>query len=93
VGKTSLAAAYAHQHLAEVALAWQIPAGDSAVLAQEMAEVAAQLGGRDLADPRDPVASVHAVLAAHPAEWLLISTTRRTRRLYAGSCPQSTAAG
>src|SRR5262249_33029402 len=29
-------------------------------------------GGRNLADPRDPIASVHAVLAAHPSDWLLI---------------------
>jgi len=72
VGKTSLAAESAHRGLAEVAVAWQIPAEDPAVLAQDMAELAAQLGGRAQADPRDPVASVHAMLAAHPADWLLI---------------------
>ena len=42
------------------------------MLAAGFAELAAQLGARDLADTRDPVASVHAVLAAFPAEWLLV---------------------
>jgi hypothetical protein len=72
VGKTSLAVEYAHRHLAEVGIAWQLAADDPTVLASGLAELAAQLGGRDLADPRDPVASAHAVLAAYPAEWLLV---------------------
>jgi len=42
------------------------------VLAAGFAELAAQLGVRDLQDSRNPVTSVHAVLAAYPAEWLLI---------------------
>ena len=71
-GKTSVALAYAHRHLAEVGVAWQFPAEDATVLAAGFAELAAQLGARDLADTRDPVASVHAVLAAFPAPWLLI---------------------
>jgi hypothetical protein len=72
VGKTSLAAEYAHRHLAEVGIAWQLAADDPTVLASGLAELVAQLVGRDLADPRDPVASAHAVLAAYPAEWLLV---------------------
>ena len=72
VGKTSLAVEYAHRHLAEVGLAWQIPSEDAAVLAAGLAELAAQAGDRRLADPRDPVASAHAVLAAFPADWLLV---------------------
>jgi hypothetical protein len=72
VGKTSLAAEYAHRHLAEVSVAWQLAAEDPAVLAAGVAELAAQLGGRELADLRDSVASAHAVLAAWPAQWLLI---------------------
>jgi hypothetical protein len=72
VGKTSLAAEYAHRHLAEVGVAWQVRCEDLAVLAQDMAELAAQVGGRELADLRDPVASAHAVLAAFSSEWLLI---------------------
>jgi hypothetical protein len=72
VGKTSLAAEYAHRHLGEVGIAWQIPAEDATIAEQGMAELAAQAGGRELADLRDPVASVHAVLAAWPADWLLI---------------------
>ena len=72
VGKTSLAAEYARRHLAEVAAAWHIPSDDPAVMLAVLAELAAQLGGRNLVDPRDPVASVHAVLAAYPSDWLLI---------------------
>ena len=42
------------------------------MLAAGFGELAAQLGARGLADARDPVASVHAVLAGFPAPWLLI---------------------
>lgn len=72
VGKTSMAAEYAHRQLAEVSVGWQVPAEDETVMRQDLAELAAQLGGRDVVDPRDPVASVHAVLAAWPSQWLLI---------------------
>jgi Tetratricopeptide repeat len=71
-GKTSVALEYAHRHLAEVAVAWQFAAEDPAVLAAGFGELAAQLGARDLLDARDPVASVHGVLAALGAGWLLV---------------------
>ena len=71
-GKTSVAVEYAHRHLAEVGVAWQLAAEDATVLAAGFAELAAQLGARGLADARDPVASVHAVLAGFPAPWLLL---------------------
>ena len=71
-GKTSLAVEYAHRHLAEVGVAWQFAAEDATVLAAGFGELAAQLGVRGLADARDPVASVHAVLATFAAPWLLI---------------------
>jgi hypothetical protein len=71
-GKTSVALAYAHRHLAEVGVAWQLAAENSAVLADGFGQLAAQLGARDVADTRDPVASVHGVLAAFPGAWLLI---------------------
>ena len=64
-GKTSVAVEYAHRHLAEVGVAWQFPAEDPAVLAAEFARAgrpAGRAGGGRM--PRDPVASVHAVLAA-----------------------------
>ena len=48
------------------------PSQDPAVIAAELAELTAQLGDRELADTRDPVASLHAVLAAYPKEWLLV---------------------
>ena len=62
-GKTSVAVEYAHRHLAEVGVCWQFAAEDPAVLAAEFAVLAAQLGAREVVDARDPVASVHAVLA------------------------------
>ena len=71
-GKTSVAVEYAHRHLAEVGLAWQFPAEDPTLLMAEFARLAAQLGAREVVDARDPVASVHAVLAAFPAGWLLV---------------------
>jgi transcriptional regulator with XRE-family HTH domain len=71
-GKTSMAVEYAYRHLAEVQVAWQFPAEDTTVLAAGFGELAAQLGVRGPADTRDPVASVHAVLARFPAPWLLI---------------------
>jgi Tetratricopeptide repeat len=71
-GKTSVAVEYAHRHLARVGLAWQFPAEDPALLLAEFARLAAQLGAREVVDARDPVASVHAALAAFPAEWMLV---------------------
>ena len=79
-GKTSAAVEYAHRHLAEVEVCWQLAAEDPAVLMAEFAVLAAQLGTRDLADARDPVASVHAVLARQETGWLLVldNATDRT---------------
>jgi len=68
-GKTSLAVEYAHRHLDEAGVCWQLPAEDPAVLAAGFAELAAQLGA---AEGRDPVAAVHGMLAAAPAPWLLV---------------------
>ena len=72
VGKTSVALAYAHRHLAEVGAAWRFAAEDPTVLAAGFAELAAQLGALNVADELDPVASVHGTLAAFPERWLLI---------------------
>ena len=69
-GKTSVALASAHRHLAETGIAWQLAAEDSTVLAAGFAELAAQLGAGERAG--DPVAEVHAVLAAYRAGWLLV---------------------
>jgi len=71
-GKTSVAVEYAHQQLAEVGVCWQFAAEDPALLAAEFAVLAAQLGARDVADARDAVASVHAVLARAQSGWLLV---------------------
>ena len=72
VGKTSVAVEYAHRHLAAVGAAWQFPAENTTMLAAGFGELAAQLGVRELVDNRDPVTSVHAVLAAYPRAWLLL---------------------
>jgi hypothetical protein len=71
-GKTSVAVEYAHRHMGEVGVVWQFPAEDATVTAAGFAELAAQLGARDLPGSQDLVASVHAVLAASPADWLLV---------------------
>ena len=71
-GKTSVAIEYAHRHVAEVGVCWQFAAEDPTVLAAEFAELAAQLGARELVDVRDPVASVHGVLARAETGWLLV---------------------
>ena len=71
-GKTSVAVEYAHRHLGEVGVAWQLPAEDATVLAAGFGELAAQLGTGGAAGGGDPVAAVHSALAAHPGQWLLI---------------------
>ena len=71
-GKTSVALEYAYRHLTEVGVAWQFAAEDATVIAVGFGELAAQLGERNLADTRDPVASVHAVLARFATPWLMI---------------------
>ena len=68
-GKTSVALEYAHRRLGGVAVAWQLPAENPAVLAAGFGGLAAQLG---TAEGGDPVAAVHGVLAVTPARWLLV---------------------
>ncbi len=71
-GKTSVAVEYAYRHLAETGLVWQVPAEDPTVIVAEFARLAGLLGAQDPVAPGDPVASVHAVLAAYSPEWLLV---------------------
>jgi hypothetical protein len=71
-GKTSLAVEYAHRHLNQVGVAWQLPAEDATVLAAGFTDLAAQLGASVAAGAGDPVVAVHSALAAYPGEWLLI---------------------
>jgi hypothetical protein len=78
-GKTSVAVEYAHRHLAEVGLCWQFAAEDSDVLAAEFGVLAAQLGAREVVDPRDPVASVHGVLARLETGWLAVFDNAQDR--------------
>jgi hypothetical protein len=71
-GKTSVAVEYAHRHLDQVGVAWQLPAKDAAVLAAGFTELAAQLSTGGAVENRDPVAAVHSALASYPGGWLLI---------------------
>jgi len=71
-GKTSVAVEYAHRQLGSAGVCWQFQAEDPAVLAAQFGVLAAQLGAVDVADARDPVAAVHAVLARMQAGWLVV---------------------
>ena len=86
-GKTSVAVEYAHRHLAEVGVCWQFPAEDPAVLAAEFGVLAAELGAREVVDPRDPVASVHGALARARAGWLVVFDNVPDRALVAPFVP------
>ena len=72
VGKTTIAVEYAYRHQAEVGVSWQLRAEEPAVLADEFARLADQLGARSWPDSRDPLTLVHAALASRTAPWLLI---------------------
>jgi len=69
-GKTSVAMAYAHNHLTQGGITWQVAAEDPAVLAAGFTELAAALGARERAG--DPVVAVHGALAASAAGWTLV---------------------
>ena len=85
-GKTSVAVEYAHRHLAEVGVCWQLPAEDPAVLAAGFGELAAQLGA---ADSGDPVAGVHGMLAGGAAPWLLVFDNAPDRASVAAFVPSA----
>ena len=69
-GKTSVAVEYAHRHLGEVGVAWQLPAEDADGAGGRVRR--AGRPARRRPEGGDPVASVHSVLAACPAPWLLV---------------------
>ena len=71
-GKTSVATEYAYRHQVTAGVAWLFTAEEPTVLAAEFGRLAAQLGVSGLLDGRDPVASVHGVLANSDASWLLV---------------------
>jgi hypothetical protein len=71
-GKTSVAVEYAHRQLGRVGVCWQFAAADPTVLSAQFAALAAQLGVLDPGDARDPVATVHAVLARAVTGWLVV---------------------
>src|SRR5690348_11599258 len=83
-GKTSVALEYVHRQLGEIGVGWQFGAEDPAVLAAGFGELAVQLGAGDRGDP---VAAVHAVLAASPSPWLLVFDNAPDRALVAPFVP------
>jgi hypothetical protein len=72
-GKTSLALAYAHNHLGEDSITWQFAAEDPAVLAAGFTGLATALGVPEGAG--NPVVAVHRALAGAAAGWLLMFDT------------------
>jgi Domain of unknown function (DUF4062)/Tetratricopeptide repeat len=70
-GKTSVAVEYAHRHLAECGVVWQLPAEEPAALAAGLSELAGQLDGRTGPNAGEPRARMHAALAGRD-DWLLI---------------------
>ncbi|MEP7199025.1 MAG: AAA family ATPase, partial [Chloroflexota bacterium] len=73
VGKTQLAAEYAHRHAAEYDVVWWVRADDPATLASDYAQLAQplQLPERDAPDQRLVVAAVRDWLQQHD-RWLLV---------------------
>ncbi|MEU1784101.1 FxSxx-COOH system tetratricopeptide repeat protein [Streptomyces abikoensis] len=72
MGKTSAAVEYAHRHLDDYGLVWQIAAEDQATASAGFADLARLLGVRSPVDHADPVAQAHAALAARTDRWLLL---------------------
>ena len=86
-GKTSIAVEYAHRHAAGAGLVWQFTAEDPTVLSAEFGRLAALLGAQDPFAPGDPVALVHALLAAYAAPWLLVFDNAPDRTTVQGFLP------
>jgi hypothetical protein len=68
-------------------MAWQFSTEDRTVLEAGFGELAGQLGVLGIADARNPVASVRAVLARFPAPWLLIFDNAADLAAVAGFLP------
>jgi hypothetical protein len=88
-GKTTLAVEYAYRHLAEMSMVWHFPAEEPVMLASEFSRLAGLLGVRGLAEGSDPVAAVHAALAARSVPWLLIFDNARDAESVASFLPPS----
>ena len=90
-GKTSVALEYAHRQLGQVAVAWQLPAEDPAVLAAGFGELAAQLGAGPIVGTRWPRCTRCWPPARRGGCWC--STTRPKGRRWRGSCRRPGGAG
>ena len=77
-GKTSVAVEYAHRHLGEVGVAWQLSAEDATVLAAGFTDLAARSARRS--SGRWGSGGSGALRARlYPARWLLVSITYPAR--------------
>jgi tetratricopeptide (TPR) repeat protein len=72
VGKSALVAEYARRHVAEYGVVWWVPMHDPTAAATAFTQLASQLDMLGPEDHSDPVAAVHALLAARTDRWLLI---------------------
>jgi hypothetical protein len=84
-GKTSVALAYAHEHMSEAGMAWQFAAEDPAVLGAGFGQLAAALGAGE--GTGDPVVAVHGALADRRARWLLVFDNAPGPEAVAGLVP------
>lgn len=71
VGKTQLAAQYAHAHAGDYDVVWWVAAEETASVPDQFAALAAALGAEPAADPEALRAQVHEALRA-VAGWLLV---------------------
>jgi NB-ARC domain len=76
VGKSTIAAEYAHRHINEYDLIWTLRCEDAAGLSAQLHELAKALDVDDLLDRTDPVVRVHSALAGF-GRWLLIFDNAR----------------